>query len=537
MVTLKRVVLVLLSLFLISALLNQYFSKPVSTDASISISERLFVLKATDRLRTIKEVIDVELVNDYSPMNSNYVNLGKSHERWFKIDLSDLAISPKQDYVFEVERNAIVRPAEIYYQSNSSDWQQKPLLNQPEYRNRLLASFRKEPLPQVIYLRLTGNYLRASINLYSQKAFLHNMQKLALYNGLYYGMLLLFILFNLVLYSRLKVKAYLAYSALLTAVFLLFASGQGWLAFLYPNSAVINILPPTIFGLLMALASAEFAKQYLQIKCFSTTLHNVLSILQLVVFFLLVGKVVLSQYLPQMLYFVAYGVGLLAILATFISCIVAAVISLKQQNDEARYYLSATIIFFSTAILMALSASNIIKVKFSWSLLQAASVIEFLIFSAGLLAIYQRQLNEKAKTEIALQAAQLELVKQLEFSNNLKDRIITTVVDPKLYTELAKITKILPNIRYVQSSGNNCLVVYSKDNLSRKVELECSLQKLAESFGDKYFLQVHKSYLINPQHNYSLKRRTSADYDLLLLGEVVPVGRKYLSQVKVQLEL
>jgi hypothetical protein len=537
MVTLKRVVLVLLSLFLMSALLNQYFSKTVSTDAVISISERLFALKSTDNLRTIKEVIGDELVNDYSPMKSNYVNLGKSHERWFKIDLSGLVLSPQQDYVFEVERNAIVRPAEIYYQSNSSDWQRKPLLNQPEYRNRLLASFHKEPLPQTIYLRLTGNYLRASINLYSQEGFLHNMQKLALYNGLYYGTLLLFILFNLVLYSRLKVKAYFAYSVLLSAIFLLFASGQGWLAFLYPNSAIINILPPTIFGLLMALASAEFAKQYLQIKCFSTKLSGVLSILQLVVFFLLVGKVVLNQYLPQTLYFIAYGVGLLAILAIFISCIVAAVISLKQRNDEARYYLSATIIFFSTAILMALSASNIINVKFSWPLLQAASVVEFLIFSAGLLAIYQRQLDEKANTEIALQVAQLELVKQLEFSNNLKDRIITTVVDPKLYTELAKITKILPNIRYVQSSGNHCLVVYSKDNLSRKIELECSLQKLAESFGDKYFLQVHKSYLINPQHNYALKRRTSADYDLLLLGEAVPVGRKYLSQVKDQLEL
>ncbi|NQY65835.1 MAG: LytTR family transcriptional regulator, partial [Alteromonadaceae bacterium] len=76
---------------------------------------------------------------------------------------------------------------------------------------------------------------------------------------------------------------------------------------------------------------------------------------------------------------------------------------------------------------------------------------------------------------------------------------------------------------------------YKKHNLSRKIELECSLQNLAESFGDKHFLRVHKSYLINPQHKYSLKRRTSADYDLLLLGEVIPVGRKYLSQVKLRI--
>jgi hypothetical protein len=341
-----------------------------------------------------------------------------------------------------------------------------------------------------------------------------------------------------VLYYQLKAKAYLAYSALLTSVFFLFASGQGWLVFLFPSSLILNNLSPAIFGLLMALASAEFAKQYLKIKSFSIKLHNVLSVMQWVVFSLLVGKVVISNYLPKALYFIAYGVGLLAILAIFISCILAALASLKHHKSEAKYYLYASLVFFTTAILMALSAGNLIEVEFSWTLLQIASVVEFLIFSAGLLAIYQRQINEKRLIEKALQVAQADLVKQLEFSNSLKDRIITTTaVDPKLFTELAKITKILPNIRYVQSSGSDCFVIYSKNNLSRKIELECSLQKLSESFGDKHFLRVHKSYLINPQHSYSLQRRTSADYDLLLLGEVIPVGRKYLSQVKSRLSL
>ena len=521
---------------------NQPSSKLKPVGNYIELTGRIWVLKTSTNIRTIDDVTVAEVDVDFLPIDGNYgnygnyVNLAKNHELWLKIDLTDLTITSLQGYVFEIERNAIIRPAEIYYQTKLETWQQKPLLSKPQYLNRLLTSFDENTVPQVIYLRLTGKYLRATINLYSGDGFLHNLQSSALYNGLYYGMLLLFILFNLVLYSRLKVTAYLAYCALLSSIFLLFASGQGWLAFLYPNSVLLNTLPPTVFGMLMALASAEFAKQYLQIKTLSRKLHGVLTTLQIVLFVLLVGKIVLNDYLPQTVYFIAYGVGLLSILSIFVSCILAAVMSLKQHKNEAWYYLCATFVFFASAILMALSAGDLINVKFSWAVLQIASVLEFLIFSFGLLAIYQRQLSAKESTEIKLKTTQAELVKQLEFTNSLKDNILTNVVDPKLFTELAKITKILPDIRYVQSSGNDCLVVYKKHNLRRKIELECSMQNLAESFGDKHFLRVHKSYLINPQHNYSLKRRTSADYDLLLLGEVIPVGRKYLSQVKTMIQ-
>jgi len=532
----KKALLVLLGLFLISAVLNQPSSHSSAFSNHIELTGRLSVLKASEMLRTIDDITAADISEDFLAIDNNYVNLGKSNELWLRVDLSDLTITSLQGYIFEIERNAIIRPAEIYYPTRVTTWQQNPLLNKSQYLNRLLTTINEDTMPQVIYLRLTGKYLRATINLYSADGFLQHLQSFALYNGLYYGMLLLFILFNLVLYSRLKVNAYWAYSALLSSILLLFASGQGWLVFLYPESVLPNTLPPAIFAMLMALASAEFAKQYLQIKTFSIKFHGVLSTLQIVVFSLLVGKIVLGNYLPQTQYFIAYGVGLLAILAIFVSCILAAIMSLQLKKQEAWYYLSATFVFFSTAICMALSAGDLINVKFSWAFLQAASVIEFLIFSAGLLAIYQRQLSEKEGTELALQTTQAELVKQLEFSNSLKDNILTTVVDPKLFTELAKITKKLTDIRYVQSSGNDCLVVYKEKNQRRETELECNLQNLADSFGDKHFLRVHKSYLINPQHNYVLKRRTSADYDLLLLGEVIPVGRKYLSQVKSKLQ-
>ena len=125
--------------------------------------------------------------------------------------------------------------------------------------------------------------------------------------------------------------------------------------------------------------------------------------------------------------------------------------------------------FFFMATIMGLSAGNIIDFHFSWPLLQMTSAIEILIFSAGLVSIYYQQQQNEMAVEIELQQAQQKLVKQLEISNQLKDKVLNNVVDHKLFPELAKVTAFLPDIIYVQALGNDSLVVYKK--ITVKVKL------------------------------------------------------------------
>jgi DNA-binding LytR/AlgR family response regulator len=198
----------------------------------------------------------------------------------------------------------------------------------------------------------------------------------------------------------------------------------------------------------------------------------------------------------------------------------------------AWYYLTATVMFFIVASIMGLSAGNIINFNFSWPLLQITSTIEILIFSAGLVSIYYQQQQKELVIEQQLKQTQLRLVKALEISNTLKDKVLNNVVDHKLFPELAKVTDLLADIIYVQALGNDCLVVYTKNNRKSKLELACNLQSLLDSFGNEYFMRVHKSYLVNPQNPMLLQRRTSADYDINILSELIPVGRKHLNQIK-----
>ena len=137
----KRALLVLLCLFLISALFNQPSSKLKPVGNYIELTGRIWVLKTSTNIRTIDDVTVAEVDVDFLPIDGNYVNLAKNHELWLKIDLTDLTITSLQGYVFEIERNAIIRPAEIYYQTKLETWQQKPLLSKPQYLNRLLTSF------------------------------------------------------------------------------------------------------------------------------------------------------------------------------------------------------------------------------------------------------------------------------------------------------------------------------------------------------------------------------------------------------------
>jgi len=287
-----------------------------------------------------------------------------------------------------------------------------------------------------------------------------------------------------------------------------------------------------IIGALLVIAIAEFAKHYLQIKTLSPRLYKGLNVAQFILSFLAVMRLTLAAFLPGSLNQMGYALGLLVSFLIFVGCFSAAILAVRKQVTAAWYYLTATVLFFIVASIMGLSAGNIIDFNFSWSLLQITSAIEIIIFSAGLVAIYYQQQQNELIVEQELKQTQLKLVKQLEVSNTLKDKILNNVIDHKLFPELAKVTHFLEYIIYVQALGNDCLVVYKKNARKAKIELACNLQSLLESFGEEYFIRVHKSYLINPSNPMFLQRRTSADYDVNILNELIPVGRKHLNQVK-----
>ncbi len=469
----------------------------------------------------------------FSPHQGNFINLGKRDFLWLKLTLAPTKAenNGKKSQILVLKKNRIHTPVELHYLTLKAGWVKKIVHGSAQFHQNIVIRLPKKMASKTFYLKLQGQYLRTSLYLFDDEAFFADLQLSSLYSGLFFGMLLLFSLYHLMLYLRLKTPAYLAYSVMLLLLTSWFLSGQGWLEYLLPNVTYVKNITVIIGGLLI-VSIGEFAKHYLQIKELSRRIYQVLIVAQLLLLLLLLARLSLQSLLPSSVRQFCYGLGLFTCLVIFIACLSAAIIGVHKQKTAAGYYLAATIMFFVMASIMGLSAGNIIDFHFSWPLLQMTSAIEIIIFSAGLVSIYyQQQQNEKA-VEIQLQQAQQKLVKQLEISNQLKDKVLNNVIAHKLFPELAKVTAFLPEIMYVQALGNKSLVVYKKNQRKYKIELACNLQNLVESFGDEYLIRIHKSYLVNPRQAMSLQRRSSADYDLQLDTETVPVGRKFLNQTK-----
>jgi hypothetical protein len=469
----------------------------------------------------------------FKPIKNNYVNLGNRNHLWLKLTVNRTVthIEQVKNQILVLKKNRIHTPVELHYLAKNQMWQKQIVLGSPQFHHNIVTRLPNDMLSDSFYLKLQGRYLRTSLFVFNNEEFFEDTKYSTFFSGLFFGMLGLFTLYHLMLYLRLKDPSYLAYSAMLFLLGVWFLSGQGWLEYLLPNMGYLHNKTVPI-GVLLVVAIAEFAKQYLQIKALSLRLYKGLTITQLLLLFLAITRLTVGQILPEQINQIGYGIGLFVSFIIFVGCFSAAIIAVRKQVTAAWYYLTATVMFFIVASIMGLSAGNIISFNFSWPLLQITSTVEILIFSAGLVSIYYQQQQNELIIDQQLKETQLRLVKALEISNTLKDKILNNVVDHKLFPELAKVTNFLADIIYVQALGTDCLVVYKKNNRKIKIELGCNLQSLLDSFGHEYFMRVHKSYLVNPQQTMLLKRRTSADYDVNIMNESIPVGRKHLNQVK-----
>jgi DNA-binding LytR/AlgR family response regulator len=521
-----RAILPLFALFLVALIIFNVATKNAHTEQGLLVD----VVEYNGSVEQF-DPIEIQQLSDLK--TENYINLGNRNSLWLKLKLVNNEETKAQadNLILVLNKNRINTPVEFYYLNNSHNWIKQVIWGNPEFHYNIISQLPNNIASNTFYIRLQGRYLRTSVEVLTNAELLKSIQQKALMSGLFYGMLGLFALYHLMLFLRLKEPAYLAYSVMLFVLGLWFLSGQAWLEYLFPH---VNYLHnKTVFlGSLLVVAIAEFAKHYLGIKTLNLRLFNALQTAQLLLIILAVLRLSTTNTFPEQVNTIGYTVGILTSFVIFICCFTAAILAVKKQVVAAGYYLSATIIFFVMASIMALSAGNIINFHFSWPLLQISSALEVVIFSAGLVSIYYQQQQKEQAVARQLKQTQLNLVKQLEFTNALKDKILNDVIDHKLFPALAQVTNILSDILYVQALGNDCLVVYKKENRTKKIELSCNLQNLLDCFGGEYFLRIHKSYLINPAQVMSLQRRTSADYDLKIGNEVIPIGRKYISDIK-----
>lgn len=264
--------------------------------------------------------------------------------------------------------------------------------------------------------------MQVPLKLYSRDTFTANTVQYASLQGLYFGCMLVMILYNLFIFLSVKERSYLYYIFYISLWTLFQASLQGYtFQYLWPeNTSWANISIP-FFGVLSLFFATLFCRNLLQTEQHLPRFDNTL--------------VVISWALLAALPFVLFGdynTGILLSLAStfvFFNMIIFAAIRISLQgNNTARNFSIAWGIFLISGSASLLGITGILPLEYAnVYILQIGSVLEVVLLSLILADRINIIEDEKAKIEAESKRTLIEANKQLENSNKLKNEFISTI--------------------------------------------------------------------------------------------------------------
>lgn len=258
--------------------------------------------------------------------------------------------------------------------------------------------------------------------------------------GLYYGIILVMIIYNLFIFASLRIKSYLYYVFVILFVLLgaLSINGIGF-QYLWPNSPTWNYFATPFFVTLSTMFVLIFSKHFLNL---SKHIHSFnyfyypLVVLNLIV----VLSLFFSQYFAlTLMVFVSF--------ASFITVLLSAMIALIRGVREARFYLIGWVIFLTGVSLTILERVSILPYSlFVEYAGQAGLSIEVVFLSLALADKINIMRREKDAAEKRAQESQRQAIENLHRADQLKDEFLA-ITSHELRTPLYGIIGIAETIR------------------------------------------------------------------------------------------
>ena len=280
-----------------------------------------------------------------------------------------------------------------------------------------------EQKSNVYYLHVkTKDSLQVPLHLWSIDHFPKHNSYVSGMQGIYFGIMIVMILYNLFIYLSIRERSYLYYISYITTFTLFQASIQGY-AFehLWPNQTNWANISIPFLGVLSLFFASLFARCILQTHLLIPRFDKGLILTATALFFTL----------PLVL-FAHYDIGIIAaLICTFVFfnlVLVIACLAAIKGNRTAKVFVIAWGIFLISGVISMLGAVNILPIEYASQVaLQVGSAIEVILLS---MALADRiNLIEKEKVEIESKSREILLQAnvQLENSNRLKDEFIATI--------------------------------------------------------------------------------------------------------------
>ncbi|WP_245998123.1 ATP-binding protein [Aquisalibacillus elongatus] len=272
---------------------------------------------------------------------------------------------------------------------------------------------------QVYYAKAVGGGdLHPPINIWDQSAFMEKTQNEIILLGIFYGIVIVMIFYNLFLYFSLRMRSYLYYVLVITFTLLgkLSINGLGY-QYLWPEQPEWNLISTPFWVSLGCIFILLFTKAFLDVNQYISWYKYVSA--GLIIWHLFV---ILFLYVSH---YIALNMMVVGAFTTFSTVLIVAFICLKKGARQARFYIVGWVIFLTGVFITILERAAIVPYNaFTEYAGQMALSIEVVLLSLALADKINIIRKEKDEAEKKAQESQILAMEHLKNADVLKNEFL-----------------------------------------------------------------------------------------------------------------
>lgn len=404
------------------------------------------MIKERDYELTIKDVSTDQLSDRYVPINMAKQKRGFFQRiNWIRFDVENH--SSKREWFLEFAF-PLINELQLYVEDDTGIQKIQQMgveypFHQREIKHRhFVMDITIEPGElKTFYALATGSGdLHPPITIWDQKSFVEKQQKEFLLLGVFYGIVLVMILYNLFLFFSLRMKSYLYYVLTIICTLLgkLSINGLAY-QYLWPDYPAWNIISTPFWVSLACIFMFIFTRNFLDTDQYFPSFKKVIYPL-----IFLHTLVILSLFISR---YVALYLMVISALLTFIAVLGVAFICLFKGARQARFYIVGWIVFLVGVSITILERAVVLPFTlFTEYAGQAALTIEVVLLSLALADKINMMRQEKEKAEEKAAKNQALAMENLKKSDQLKDEFLA-ITSHELRTPLYGMIGIAESIR------------------------------------------------------------------------------------------
>ncbi len=272
--------------------------------------------------------------------------------------------------------------------------------------------------PVTVYLRVQSRgTVQVPMTLWQEEAYLEHHDTVTALQGIYFGIILIMILYNLFLYLMVRERAYIHY-VLFVAMFGLFTAGlYGWgYRYLWPEAVHFQQYNIAVFISLSTIFASRFIHHFLDLPHTAPRVGYVL-------YGVVISQVAALIVFPALGYHLEIQFVLAMTMVTAVTALYVGIALWRRGEHTARYFTIAWGLFLFSALLATLEKFGVMSSMFWADLFLPSGVVA--IVSLLSLALADRiNIEKQQRIEAQQQVIRLQEQNQEELEQKVNERTL-----------------------------------------------------------------------------------------------------------------